>query len=169
MNTELTKLKNAIRREDIAKINIHFKNIYTQYYKLAHFLVSKYVDTLEDVNEIVEEVFLSFYEKVFDVKDVKSYLLKTAKNKAIDYLKKNKELPIEAIEELVYVKESPNSSYDHLIKRFQEVLSEEEIEIILLHVLEGMTFKEIGTKFNKKENTIRSIYNRAIKKVKRKQ
>lgn len=168
MEEELDKLKKAIINKSDIEINRYFEIIYSKYYKIVHFAVSKYVDDLEDIREIVNETFLSFYGNVFEISNSKSYLLKTAINKAIDHLRKVKEIPIEKIEEMTYVKDSYFSEYLDLINVLKSLLTNKEIEIVLLHVIENLKFKDIGKRMNKKESTIRSIYNRAIRKTRRK-
>ena len=48
----------------------------------------------------------------------------------------------------------------------QSVLDENEFQIVVLHAMNGLKFKEIAALLDGKENTIRWQYNNAIKKVK---
>ena len=61
-----------------------------------------------------------------------------------------------------------NYLYCDLIKDLQKYLTNEQIDIILLHTIDGYSFKEIANKYNKKTNTIITIYNRALNKYKNK-
>ena len=49
----------------------------------------------------------------------------------------------------------------------KKVLSEEEINIIILHLIYDYTFKELADKYHKPISTISSVYNRALKKFKK--
>jgi RNA polymerase sigma factor (sigma-70 family) len=46
-----------------------------------------------------------------------------------------------------------------------EVLADQEILNLKLHLWKGYTFKEIGALLEKKENTVKQQYHRAIKKL----
>lgn len=54
------------------------------------------------------------------------------------------------------------------IKRLLNILKEDEREIISLHIVSGLKFREIAKLLNKPLSTILSKYNRAIKKLQRK-
>ena len=154
------------RKED--KILEAFDYIYTKYYKLIYFIISQYITNEFDIEDITQNVFVNFFNnlnKIDLTKNIKYYLVTSAKNQTINFLKKNKK--IEYDEEIILNMKDEGSSnllYNELIADLNKFLSREEINIILLHTLECYTFKEIAKKLNKKTNTIITIYNRAIKK-----
>ena len=49
----------------------------------------------------------------------------------------------------------------------KKVLSDEEINIIILHLIYDYTFKELADKYNKPISSISSVYSRALKKFKK--
>ncbi len=67
-----------------------FRSIYEEYSKLIRFVAGKYLDVEADVDDVVIESFVSLYESRKKVRDIKYYLVTTAKNKAINLLKKRK-------------------------------------------------------------------------------
>ncbi len=164
---ELTK---AIRKNDIARIEELFEGIYLEYGKLIGFIISKYVSKKEDLEELVNDVFLQFSRVLFDIKldNIKYYLVVTAKNTAINFLKrKDNKLDVEYNEEYIVNKKEEqvdNSKYYELIYEMEQYLSELEINIIILHSVYDYSFKELAIKYHKPASSINSIYHRAITK-----
>ena len=60
-----------------------------------------------------------------------------------------------------------NYFYSNLISDLKKVLNNLEIAVIIKHIVEGQSLKDIAISLNKNTNTIRTIYNRAIKKYKK--
>lgn len=84
------KLKHAIKSNDINKIHIVFDEIYRLYGRLVYFKIMQYIDNKLDVEDLTQDVFVSFYNniKYIEVLNIKYYLVVSAKNKALNYLKK---------------------------------------------------------------------------------
>lgn len=166
-NEELLFL--AIKSKNKDKINEIFEKIYNDYVKLVAFSVGKYVKDVDDIKDITNEVFIRFFKNIEYIKtSIKYYLLSTARNLSIDYLKeKNKYEVFENIDDLINENliESYNG-YQELVDDLKNVLSFREVEIIILHVVDGYTFKEIGAKLNLSSKNANKIYERALKKFK---
>lgn len=166
-NEELLFL--AIKSKNKDKINEIFEKIYNDYVKLVAFSVGKYVKDVDDIKDITNEVFIRFFKNIENIKtSIKYYLLSTARNLSIDYLKeKNKYEVFENIDDLINENliESYNG-YQELVDDLKNVLSLREVEIIILHVVDGYTFKEIGAKLNLSSKNANKIYERALKKFK---
>ena len=88
---------------------------------------------------------------------------------SLKYLKKNNQMDLDSIdEEVLYSNNKSNIEYNLIIDEFKEFLSNEEIDIIILHIVYNYTFKEISLTKKIKLNSIKSIYRRAIIKCKEK-
>lgn len=165
------KLKHAKRSNDIDKIHSVFNEIYITYGKLVYFKISQYVNNKLDVEELTQDVFVNFYNNVVnnEIHDIKYYLLVSAKNKAIDFLKKKKELLI-LDDKIIFEKEQDitnNIEYEEVVEKMKTFLNDFEIEIIIKHNINDKSFKQLSIEYKKPLNTILSIYHRALKKFKK--
>lgn len=164
------KLKHAKKSNDMVEIHNIFEEIYTTYGKLVYFIIAKYVNNKNDVAELTQDVFVSFYNNIFniEVSNIKYYLAVSAKNKAIDYLKRDNDIVI-VDDQIIYEKEdvfNSNVEYERIIDKMKYYLNEFEIDLIIKHNINGYTFKELSKQYNKPVNTLLSIYNRGLKKFK---
>lgn len=163
------RLKHALRSNDTTKIHKVFNDIYEMYHKLIYFIIAKYVNDSEDIKDLVQETFISFYNNLnYEIKNIKYYLIVSAKNKAINFnLKYNK---IILDEDFVYnavdIKES-SLDYQKIIEEMKKILTDLEIEIILQHTIYNLKFIQIANKYDLNVNTVISMYRRAIKKFKK--
>ncbi|MCI5938603.1 MAG: sigma-70 family RNA polymerase sigma factor [Bacilli bacterium] len=161
------QLKRAIKKNNIVEIERVFEAIYNTYFNLICFVINKYVNNKLDVEELANETFLNFYNRIFfvTIKDIKYYLITIAKNEVINYYNDKHNRYINYCD--VYnslIDDSSGKEYLEIIMEMERFLNEEEINIILLCDIYGYTFKEISQKYNKKATTIKTTYYRAIKK-----
>ena len=168
MNFE-NKLKQALKSNSIEQIYSVFSEIYYFYYRLVYFTIMKYISIHNDIEDLAQDVFVDFFNNLnIKIDNIKYYLLTSAKNKSINYLK-SKSNNIEYSDLIKYkniAECTNNKNYDDLINRFKQYLNDFEIEIIIQHIIYEYSFKELSKIYNKPINTIISIYNRAKKKLK---
>lgn len=163
------KLVSAIKRKDELKIEKLFEEIYYKYGKLVGFIISKYVSNVNDVEELINDVFLKFSRVLYTIKfdNIKYYLIVQAKNAAINFVKKTKKINFEYIDD--YFEDSIDMNTESIIYEvicnMKKCLTEYEINIILLHSIYCYSFVELAKKYNKPTTTISSTYHRAIKKI----
>lgn len=161
------KLQKAINSKKPEKIEIVFEEIYYEYGKLVGFIISKYISKKEDIEELVDDVFISFSKAMLksDINNIKYYLVTQAKNASINFLNK-KENKIDIVYDELYISSNTyeQSKYYELIFELKQILTEKEINIILLHTIYNYSFDDISTKLNIPLQSIASIYRRAIKK-----
>ncbi|MDE5856380.1 MAG: hypothetical protein K2H06_04960, partial [Anaeroplasmataceae bacterium] len=71
------RLISKIQTGNEEQIHKAFNEIYVTYGKLVFFVISKYVHQLEDIEDLTNDVFLSFFNQIqqIDLKNnIKSYL-----------------------------------------------------------------------------------------------
>ena len=168
MNYE-KKIKKAKNTNDNVLFEIIFEEIYKEFHGLITYIVSKYEKNMLNVEEIVDDVFYNLYRAIIkkEINNIKYYLVKTAKNKTLDYFKK-KQIDIIYDDEIILseISVDDKSKYNETIYEMNKVLSEYEINIIILHEVYNYSFKELSKKYNKPFSSINTTYHRAIRKFK---
>jgi RNA polymerase sigma factor (sigma-70 family) len=160
-------LSKALQSGDQEKIKAVFGEIYGAYAKLVFFSLSRYLKDEEDMKDVTNDAFLAFFSHAEEVRgSVKYYLVSTAKNLALNRLKKDKKANFtDSIEE--YGDASPQDGsliYHEFVNDLRAVLSEEATRIVLLRAVDGLAFAEIGKKLSITEDAARMAYQRAKRK-----
>ncbi len=163
-------LLSALKKSDEGEVERIFETIYNQYYKLVYFCIAKYINEEETIKELTNDAFLRFFENISSINSsIKYYLLTIAKNIAKAYLSKKKNFILVSDELILNYPDysiCSNEVYTKLINDLKAVLTNQEVEIIIKHVVDGMTFKELENIYQIKAKTINKMYERAIKKFK---
>jgi RNA polymerase sigma-70 factor (ECF subfamily) len=134
----------------------------------------------------VQETFLKAWKSASQYRQeaskFKTWVLRIARNSAIDYLRKRKYVVFSEFENdagqnvLVETVPDPTELQDELFARKEdsetllkavEQLSPEAREILLLHYTSGLTFQEIGDMLREPPNTVKSRHHRAIQSLKK--
>lgn len=159
-------LQRALRKGDQASVRSSFEKIYEAYSKLVFFSLSRCLKD-DDAKDLTNETFLQFFTNADKVNcSIKYYLLTSAKNLAFNKLAKDKRIGFyDSLEE----RGAPNdldSGFLELVNDLQAVLSRKEVSVVLLRALDGLSFKEIGSRLEMSEDASRMCYERAKKKFK---
>jgi RNA polymerase sigma-70 factor (ECF subfamily) len=81
-----------ISRVDFTSDELFFRGLYKEYYHKAVYYANQYLNDYEASKEIVQEAFLSLWERrnVLDFnQNIGAYLIKTVKNKSLNELRDN--------------------------------------------------------------------------------
>lgn len=173
--TDEKRLLRAIQSKRKEEPEITFQYLYTKYKPLVRFVVAQYIKNEFDIEDITQETFVIFFNHVERIdSSIKTYLTVSAKNISFNFLKKNQKLSYVDTDEIPNLNDvSPPSDYlsndrfDELICDMKKVLSEEDVKIILLHLIDDVKFEDIALQFNQNVKTVKSKYYRALKKYKK--
>lgn len=151
--------------------NHAFEVLYNKYSRLIYVCINRYVQTKEDTEELTQDVFLKVYnsrDRLDETRNIKYYLTVTARNTALDFLKK-KRLQYDNNEESInqFPDQEVQSNYLDIVASLEQYLSKEEIAIIMDKLICDYTFKEIADMRKMPIGTVMSKYSRAIKKFKK--
>lgn len=168
MKTLEKQLSTAIKSNDISNIHFVFDLIYNEYVKLVAFTIGKYVNDIDVIKDLTQDVFVSFFENIENVKSsIKYYLISSARNLSLDYLKKqNKIVLVDDVSLDMFNSLDSYKYYYELVTELNSVMSEKEVNIVILHKVDGYTFKEIGKIIGISHKNANKIYERALKKFK---
>lgn len=150
-----------------------FEKLYDAYYDSLYRYIYVCVKNKWNAEDIISTVFTKIYEnkeKIQDVETSKNWVFKIAHNAIIDFYRKNgRVIPIDEFIDAA----SEDDSFQNIlikdefskVKKIIEGLPPETKNIIYLRFYGGLKFREIAEIVNKTENTVKSIVNRAMKKV----
>ena len=166
MNIE-SKLISVLKTGDRNRIEKIFEEIYEKYYKLLYFCVGSYITQREDIEDIVMDTFLSFFNNLDSIDlngNIKNYLVRSAKNKAINLQKKKREVLIENIEEYSLDFDNDSNGND-LMDIIRDSLNDDERDLYLSHVIEDISLRKLSKMRDENINTTKSKYHRIRKKL----
>ena len=170
--TDEKRLKNAIYSGKEEKIHEVFNQMYDKYKPLVVFVAAKYLKSTDDIDDVVQDTFISFFNKIKDIdSNIKAYLTVIVKNKAIDFIRKNKRIEYVDIEDLdyynndEYYKKISNESFIAYLDEIKRIVGEEDANIIIMYLVDGMSFSDIGIRLNMNMKSIKTRYYRALKKI----
>jgi RNA polymerase sigma-70 factor (ECF subfamily) len=137
--------------------------------------------------DIAQEVFLKTWKSIYrynpESSKFKTWILRIARNTAIDYLRKRKHIPFSEFSStrdeedggganlLADVIPDPNPLPEELFARTEdaemvihsvEMLSPRHREVLTLHYTNHLTFEEIGRMLGQPTNTVKSRHHRAL-------
>lgn len=165
-------LLNAFNQGSIEAYNMIYLKIYDELY---HYACKLFADTSVSGNDVLQEIFLSLWEKrkntFQSIAHLKNYLYIAIRNKYKDY--QTHLQYVHKYEENVSQDEDMMFTYmveaetRFLLKTVSSLLPEECAKTFLLY-MQGWEIKEIASKFNKAPSTVYAQRNRAIEILKEK-
>lgn len=153
------------------------EEIYKEYSKYVFNYLLSLTNNAEIAEELMQETFYSAIKNIYKFQNnssLKTWLYKIAKNKLIDYCKKNKkikEIDIDKVDAKFLITNSLDENYedrDELINLYKKIhrLDEKSKEVIYLRVKCEFNFREIGNIMGKSEEWTRITFYRAKIKLK---
>lgn len=152
-----------------------FKNLFDQYFNALCSFAYNYVPDIPTIEDYVQEVFISFWEKKSDfdqLNTIKSYLYTSVRNKCLNYLKHQKVLKNHE-ESLAYDILSEEQSTQFIIEEETFRLLHNEIrelpesaKNIMILALNGLKNPEIADELNISVNTVKTQKKIAYAKLK---
>jgi RNA polymerase sigma-70 factor (ECF subfamily) len=152
-----------------------FNWLYTKYWKQMLDVANIYLKDYSLAEEIVQELFIDFYQKRTDltqIENISSYLKKSIKNRVYNYLLKNKNQK-EHLKKLFLKteKESYNPVHEEMDMRdkqkeisfYLSQLAEPCRTVFLLNREKQLTIKQIAIKLQRPEDTVTKQLSRAVK------
>ena len=167
----------VLNQREIEKLIIEMqsqKEALSQLYELMYNDVFRYifsiVNSREYAQDLTHDTFLHIYEnaKQYQTKGhPTAWIMTISRNVTYMSLRKtNREKTVHY--DIDQIDESMGMIHDKiLIEKMLNTLTMQEREIIVLHVVEGLTFREIAYIMDCKLSTVLNKYHRSIKKLKK--
>lgn len=120
-------------------------------------------------DELMQDTYLRFLNNIHKYKEktnVVAFIVTIARNLSInEYNKRKKETLCDFIDtKSSYIENNPTP----LLDLVYEVLSGDELQVFIFHIVDGLKHREIAKIMKKPLGTITWLYNKALKKMKEK-
>jgi RNA polymerase sigma-70 factor (ECF subfamily) len=171
MQKEDPNILKRLKKED----QTAYKELFDLYYIPLCIYSLKIVDSYDEAEDIVQEIFVNFWNQKLHnriEKTIRSYLFTSVKNNSLLYLKKSNKIIFESIDELnLDFSEVDLLDVDELNKRKKALYQEIEAlppkckEVFMEIVLNDLKYKEAADKLGVSVNTIKTNFSRALKKL----
>ena len=155
-----------------------FKELYIKYYDSIYNYIYHRVLNKESSEDIVSNVFFnvltSIKKKKLKIQNFHAWIYKIATNEIIQFKKKNKKIShLSLDDEMLQIKKisSENNKINdnnidlNLLKEELIKLKDIERTLLTLHFFENKNYSEISKILNIKENTLRPMMSRILKKL----
>lgn len=158
---------------EIAKGNNKaFEELYYETSKGIYALLFSYLKDYNDTEDVLQDVFIIVKQKAHLYKkdtDARAWLFQIAKNQALNALrsKKREKERLDIIEQDMLSFKSDYKKDSTLFLIMQQVLSEEEYQIVIKHVLFSYKHKDIAKELNLPLGTVLSKYQIALSKLRK--
>lgn len=150
------------------------RQLFDLYYTPLCVLSLKYIDSFEQAEDIVQNVFIDFWEKkrFFLISlSLRSYLFTTVKNNSLFFLKQNSRIHFECLEDQYDIQMDEILEVEDLEKKKEQLYKELDNlpsqcrRVFEAIVFENLRYKEIAKELDVSVNTIKTHYSRALKQL----
>jgi len=149
-----------------------FRIIYDETKKGVYSMIVGIVNNPADLEDLMQDTYIRMLKSLHTYQKGRNFVawvMQIAKNIALDHYRKHRRETLYDPQEdmnLFDANQSDSVPHDTTIPDLIRPLDEEEKQIVLLHIVQKMTFKHIATLIEKPLGTTLWLYNRAIKKLK---
>ncbi|OJU12416.1 MAG: hypothetical protein BGN88_04125 [Clostridiales bacterium 43-6] len=143
-----------------------FTDLFIMYQELIYSIAFTYVKTKENALDVVQQTAYHTYLKIERLRkpeNFKAWLCKIAIHNAMDFLRKNKKYDLNngIIDEIAEKKEDEEMQFLDLLLQ----LEEKEKTVVYYKIYFEYTFIQVAGIMKIPENTVKSIYYRALEKL----
>lgn len=140
--------------------------VFEKYKNLLYFIIATYVSNPDDCDDLLSETYIKAIENRNQLKDlnkIKSYLSTIAKNEALQFIRKNKTLVLNNIDDMYGENDNINAALD----LFGPFLNDKETIIVYYRAVFTYSWKEIALETGIPESTAKMIYKKAKEKLRK--
>lgn len=148
-----------------------FRELYELSYKPLYAFLLSLTQSAEDAQDLLQDTFIQIYNHSHQYKNKgnpMAWMMKIGKNLFLMQYRKNATRQCTSYEELENVlglDQIQNVEDRILLEKVFSDVSSEDREIIVMHVVAGLKFREIAQVTGKPVGTILARYNRSMKKL----
>ena len=145
--------------------------LFDNYYRALCVYALRFVSNADDVEDIVQEVFVSFWmnkKRTVFSGSVRSYLFGAVAKAASKFATRRGRIMFDDVEKYVdqFLEELAEYDESEFARLRDKVLPEKTKEIFKAVVLDNLTYQQVGDRFGITVNTVKTMYYRALKQLK---
>lgn len=143
------------------------EKVYLEYKNLMYFVIASYVSNKCDVEDVLSDSFIKAVDHRLDIKEpekLKSFLSTIAKNTALDFLRKQREIPSSDVIDEIYADDDRSNN---LLSMLEPLLTNKETIVTYLKVGFSYTWEEIASETGISISSARRIYEKAKEKLRK--
>lgn len=156
-----------------------FEELVLEYKNVLIYFLNRYVQDLNIAEDIAQDAFVDVYvykERYNGKTSFKTYLFTIGRNKAIDYIRKNKHMQYTVdIEEQTEISSEENELIDYVIQNENkgliahalESMKEEYARVLILIDFEDFSYKEAANILGKTTSQVKVLVHRARKSLRK--
>lgn len=145
--------------------------IYEETKNSVYFTIYSVLKHKENTEDVMHDTYIKILTNIhkYESKGMsKAWVCRIARNLALDtYRKHKKTLPLAKYENTLVADEKKDNAYQDTIEIAQKVLTENELEAVLMYAAGGLSHKEISEILKKPYATVRWNYSNSIGKIKK--
>jgi RNA polymerase sigma-70 factor (ECF subfamily) len=150
-----------------------FEPFLTENEKRIYNYLLRFVDIDDDAQDLVQNVFLAFYERITDIeeKTAVAYLYRMAHNMALNWIKQRRRIILRAPADFQNLKDKPHTvaEPDHsILNNAVKELPVKLSTVIHLQYYESLSYKDISLKMGISVKAVESLLVRAKKELRKK-
>ena len=141
--------------------------VYDEYKNLMYFVIANYISLPEDCEDVLSESFIKAINHRRDLKEpskIKSFLSTIARNTALDFLKKSKEIVNSEVVEEMY---GEQDQYNVMLNLLEPLLTNKETIVTYYRAVFEYSWSEIVELTGIPESSARAIYASAKEKLRK--
>ena len=140
--------------------------IFEEYKNLLYFIIATYISNPNDCDDLLSETFLKAMEhrsELIELANIKSFLSTIAKNEALQFLRRNKTMSLDNIEEIY----GQNDKGNVLLDLFGPLLTNKETIVLYYKAVFSYTWDEIKLETGIPQSSAKKIYKQAKEKLRK--
>lgn len=150
-----------------------FEKVFTKYYRELVVYLCFYLKEQSLAEDIVQDVFYKLWakrEKYRIETNIRTFLFRTARNAALNYLTREKKMTVELSQqlenEIVFQEDMESVERDRKLYALIERLPEQRKRIFKMCFFKGLHYAEVAQKLNISVNTVKTQMGRALAELK---
>jgi RNA polymerase sigma-70 factor, ECF subfamily len=157
----------ALKRKSESAFELAYEQTKRGVYAMIYSIVQNH-QVSEDIMQDVYMKMMTSLDSYTMGTNFHNWLITIAKHLAIDYYRKQKKTTTMDLADYDQLNSSPDPTPDQMSKfnMLMEALNEDQRQVVLLRIVDDMTFKNIGKTLEKPIGTVLWLYREAMKVMK---